>query len=43
MNIDVDIVSVERIGKLYKKYGTRFTNKILTETEKQINYFKSQK
>lgn len=35
MNIGVDIVSVERIGNLYKKYGTRFTNKILTETEKQ--------
>jgi len=35
MNIGVDIVSVNRIKKIYNKYGTRFTDQFLTEEEKQ--------
>jgi len=35
MNIGVDIVSVDRIKKIYNKYGTRFTDQFLTEEEKQ--------
>ena len=35
MNIGVDIVSIDRIKKLYNKYGTRFTDQFLTDVEKQ--------
>jgi phosphopantetheine--protein transferase-like protein len=35
MNIGVDIVSINRIKKIYNKYGTRFTDQFLTEEEKQ--------
>ena len=35
MNIGVDIVYVDRIRKLYSKYGTRFTDQFLTDAEKQ--------
>jgi len=35
MNIGVDIVSTNRIKNLFEKYGTKFTNKFLTESEKQ--------
>ena len=35
MNIGVDIISINRIKKIYNKYGTRFTDQFLTEEEKQ--------
>lgn len=35
MNIGVDIVSVNRIRKIFDKYGTRFTDQFLTDIEKQ--------
>ena len=35
MNIGVDIVSIDRIKKIYNKYGTRFTDQFLTAEEKQ--------
>ena len=33
MNIGVDIVSISRIENLFVKYGTKFTDKFLTEQE----------
>lgn len=35
MNIGVDIVSINRIERMFNKYGTRFTDKFLTQEEKQ--------
>ena len=35
MNIGVDIVSVNRIKKIYNRFGTRFTDQFLTDIEKQ--------
>ena len=35
MNIGVDIVSINRIRKIFSKYGTRFTNQFLTDAEKK--------
>ena len=35
MNIGVDIVSIDRIQRLYEKYGTDFLDCFLTEQEKQ--------
>jgi len=35
MDVGVDIVSINRIRKIYNKYGTRFTDQFLTEQEKQ--------
>lgn len=35
MNIGVDIVSIDRIRNVYNKYGTRFTDQFLTDSEKQ--------
>jgi len=35
MNIGVDIVSVNRIKRIFEKYGTRFTDQFLTQQEKQ--------
>ena len=35
MNIGVDIVSINRIKKIFSKYGTRFTNQFLTDSEKK--------
>ena len=34
MNIGVDIVSINRIRTVFEKYGTRFTDQFLTESEK---------
>lgn len=36
MNVGIDIVEVERIKKLYEKFGDKFLNRIFTENE--INY-----
>ena len=35
MNIGVDIVNVNRIRNIYKKYNKRFVDNILTDIEKQ--------
>jgi holo-[acyl-carrier-protein] synthase len=35
MNIGVDIVSINRIKKVYNRFGTRFTDQFLTDIEKQ--------
>ena len=35
MNVGVDIVSINRIKRIFDKYGTRFTDQFLTQKEKQ--------
>jgi holo-[acyl-carrier protein] synthase len=41
MNVGIDIIEVERIKKLYEKFGDKFLNRIFTENE--INYCFSRK
>ena len=35
MNIGVDIVSINRIRNAFEKYGTRFSDQFLTDSEKK--------
>lgn len=35
IGLGTDIVNINRIKKIYSKYGNQFLNKILTETEKK--------
>lgn len=35
IGIGIDIVDVSRISRVYKKYGNRFLDKVLTENEKK--------
>jgi len=36
IGLGTDIVNINRIQKIYSKYGNRFLDKILTESEKKI-------
>ncbi len=36
IGLGTDIVNINRIKKIYSKYGNHFLNKILTESEKKI-------
>ena len=35
IGLGTDIVNINRIKKIYSKYGNQFLNKILTESEKK--------
>ena len=35
IGLGTDIVNINRIQKIYSKYGSHFLDKILTETEKK--------
>jgi len=41
LGIGVDLVAIERIGKIYQKFPERFLNRILTDSEK--NRFRQKK
>jgi len=41
MNVGIDIVEIERIKKLYERFGDRFLNRVFTENE--LNYCFSRK
>ena len=41
IGLGTDIVNINRIKKIYTKYGNQFLNKILTESEKKIEKKKS--
>lgn len=41
IGLGTDIVNIERIKKIYTKYGNHFLDKILTESEKKIEKKKS--
>lgn len=35
VEVGIDIIEIERIGRVLEKYGDRFLNRIYTETERQ--------
>ena len=37
IGLGTDIVNINRIKKIYSKYGNNFLNKILTTSEKKFN------
>lgn len=41
IGLGTDIVNINRIKKIYSKYGNQFLNKILTESEKKLSRFKN--
>lgn len=41
IGLGTDIVNINRVKKIYSKYGNQFLNKILTESEKKLSRFKN--
>ena len=41
IGLGTDIVNMNRVKKIYSKYGNQFLNKILTETEKKTPQLKN--
>lgn len=41
IGLGTDIVNMNRVKKIYSKYGNQFINKILTETEKKTPQLKN--
>ena len=42
IGLGTDIVNINRIKKIYSKYGNNFLDKILTKSEKDFNKKKNQ-
>ena len=40
IGLGTDIVNMNRVKKIYSKYGNQFLNRILTETEKKNSTIK---